>query len=200
METIRDLVPPPHIQGIKHFVDYALVDEILKSKDFRQGSHQESQPFFGDSLLTIDHDVHFERRRLQAPLFRKEALEYYEREELLPLIDKALEESKTNMDEDGVVRADLCALIRTMLARISAVTTGIDGVDTPERTDAFRTYIEQLGTGATVEWSVEDHDDVIKRILEVRAEFVKEFYGPSVERRIKIIDKFKDRYHKAKND
>ncbi|HJM28216.1 MAG: cytochrome P450 [Acidimicrobiales bacterium] len=192
METIRDLVPPPHIQGIKHFVDYALVDEILKSKDFRQGSHQESQPFFGDSLLTIDHDVHFERRRLQAPLFRKEALEYYEREELLPLIDKALEESKTNMDEDGVVRADLCALIRTMLARISAVTTGIDGVDTPERTDAFRTYIEQLGTGATVEWSVEDHDDVIKRILEVRAEFVKEFYGPSVERRIKIIDKFKD--------
>ena len=119
-------------------------------------------------------------------------MEYYEREELLPLIDKALEESKTNMDEDGVVRADLCALIRTMLARISAVTTGIDGVDTPERTDAFRTYIEQLGTGATVEWSVEDHDDVIKRILEVRAEFVKEFYGPSVERRIKIIDKFKD--------
>ena len=97
METIRDLVPPPHIQGIKHFVDYALVDEILRSKHFRQGSHQESQPFFGDSLLTIDHDVHFERRRLQAPLFRKEALEYYEHKELLPLISKALEEcSKGN--------------------------------------------------------------------------------------------------------
>ena len=70
LETIRDLIPPPHIEGIKHFVDFASVDEILRSKDFRQGSHQESQPFFGDSLLTIDHDVHFERRRLQAPLFR----------------------------------------------------------------------------------------------------------------------------------
>ncbi|HJM99889.1 MAG TPA: hypothetical protein QF850_06485, partial [Acidimicrobiales bacterium] len=107
METIRDLIPPPHIQGIKHFVDYALVDEILRSKDFRQGSHQESQPFFGDSLLTIDHDVHFERRRLQAPLFRKEALEYYEHKELLPLIDKALEECKDNRDENGTVRTDL---------------------------------------------------------------------------------------------
>ena len=55
-----------------------------------------------------------------------------------------------------------------MLARISAVTTGIDGVDTQERTDAFRTYIEQLGTGATVEWSTEDHATVISRILEIK--------------------------------
>ena len=192
METIRDLVPPPHIQGIKHFVDYALVDEILRSKHFRQGSHQESQPFFGDSLLTIDHDVHFERRRLQAPLFRKEALEYYEHKELLPLISKALDECKEKRDENGVVRADLCALVRTMLARISAVTTGIDGVDTQERTDAFRNYIEQLGTGATVEWSTEDHDEVISRILQIREGFVREFYGPSVERRVGLINEFKN--------
>ena len=192
METIRDLVPPPHIQGIKHFVDYALVDEILRSKHFRQGSHQESQPFFGDSLLTIDHDVHFESRRLQAPLFRKEALEYYEHKELLPLISKALDECKEKRDENGVVRADLCALVRTMLARISAVTTGIDGVDTQERTDAFRNYIEQLGTGATVEWSTEDHDEVISRILQIREGFVREFYGPSVERRVGLINEFKN--------
>ena len=192
METIRDLVPPPHIQWIKHFVDYALVDEILISKHLRQGSHQESQPFFGDSLLTIDHDVHFERRRLQAPLFRKEALEYYEHKELLPLISKALDECKEKRDENGVVRADLCALVRTMLARISAVTTGIDGVDTQERTDAFRNYIEQLGTGATVEWSTEDHDEVISRILQIREGFVKEFYGPSVERRVGLIKEFEN--------
>ena len=185
-------MPPPHIQGIKHFVDYALVDEILRSKHFRQGSHQESQPFFGDSLLTIDHDVHFERRRLQAPLFRKEALEYYEHKELLPLISKALEECKEKRDENGVVRADLCALVRTMLARISAVTTGIDGVDTQERTDAFRNYIEQLGTGATVEWSTEDHGEVISRILQIREGFVKEFYGPSVERRVGLIKEFEN--------
>ena len=33
------------------------------------------------------------------------------------------------------MRADLCGLFRTILARISAVTTGIGGVDSPERTD-----------------------------------------------------------------
>ena len=67
-----------------------------------------------------------------------------------------------------MVRADLCVLLRTMLARIAAATTGIDGVDTPERTTGFREYVEQLGTGATVEWSTEDHDEVIRRILAVR--------------------------------
>ena len=66
METIRDMEPPPHIVGIQHFVDYKSVDEILKSKDFRQGSHQESQPFFGRSLLTIDHGEHFDRSVLVA--------------------------------------------------------------------------------------------------------------------------------------
>jgi cytochrome P450 len=191
METIRDMEPPPHIIGIQHFVDYKSVDEILKSKDFRQGSHQESQPFFGGSLLTIDHNEHFDRRRLEAPLFRKDALEYYEREELLPLIAKSLEECERNRGADGLVRADLCLLVRNMLARISAVTTGIDGVDTPERTDAFRTYVEQLGTGATVEWSTEDHEEVISRILAIRKGFVDEFYGPSVDRRLELIAQFR---------
>ena len=190
MASIRDMEPAPHIAGIQHFTTYAEIDEILRSKDFRQGSHQESQVFFGESLLTIDHDVHFERRRLEAPLFRKAALEYYEHTELLPLIDKALQEATTNRGEDGLVRADLCVLLRTMLARISAVTTGIDGVDTPERTDQFRNYVEQLGVGATVEWSTEDHDEVIRRILAVRTNFESDFYTASVDRRRALIAQF----------
>ena len=145
--TIREMPPPPHIVGLQHFTTYAEIDEILRSRGFRQGSHQESQPFFGRSLLTIDGDEHFERRRLEAPLFAKAALEYYEHTELIPLIGKTLEECRDNRDDDGVVRADLCVLLRTMLARIAAATTGIDGVDTPERTTAFREYVEQLGTG-----------------------------------------------------
>lgn len=191
MTSIRDMEPPPHIVGIKHFTEYAQVDEILRSKGFRQGSHQESQAFFGESLLTIDHDRHFERRRLEAPLFRKDALESYEREDLLPLIGRTLAECSQNRAADGVVRADLCVLLRTMLARISAVTTGIDGVDTQERTDAFREYLEQLGTGATVEWSTEDHDEVISRILKVRDDFVRDFYAASVERRQALIERYR---------
>ena len=187
--TIRDMPPPPHIVGLQRFTTYAEIDEILRSRSFRQGSHQESQPFFGRTLLTIDGDEHFERRRLEAPLFAKAALDYYEHPELIPLIGKTLQECRANRGDDGVVRADLCVVLRTMLARIAAATTGIDGVDTPERTNAFREYVELLGTGATVEWSTEDHDDVINRILEVRDAFDREFFAPSVARRRALIER-----------
>ena len=187
--TIRDMPPPPHIVGLQHFTTYAEIDEILRSRSFRQGSHQESQPFFGRTLLTIDGDEHFERRRLEAPLFAKAALDYYEHTELIPLIGKTLEECRASRGDDGVVRADLCVVLRTMLARIAAATTGIDGVDTAERTNAFREYVELLGTGATVEWSTEDHDAVIGRILEVRDAFDAEFFAPSVARRRALIER-----------
>ena len=118
--TIRDMPPPPHIVGLQHFTTYAEIDEILRSRSFRQGSHQESQPFFGRTLLTIDGDEHFERRRLEAPLFAKAALDYYEHSELIPLIGKTLQECRANRGDDGVVRADLCVVLRTMLARIAA--------------------------------------------------------------------------------
>ncbi len=187
--TIREMPPPPHIVGLQHFTRFAEIDEILRSRSFRQGSHQESQAFFGRSLLTIDGDEHFERRRLEAPLFAKAALDYYEHTELIPLIGKTLEECRANRGADGVVRADLCVVLRTMLARIAAATTGIDGVDTAERTSAFREYVELLGTGATVEWSTEDHDEVINRILEVRDAFDRDFFAPSVARRRALIER-----------
>ena len=186
--TIRDMPPPPHIVGLQHFTTFAEIDEILRSRSFRQGSHQESRPFFGRTLLTIDGDEHFERRRLEAPLFAKAALDHYEHTELIPLIHRTLEECRADRGGDGVVRADLCVVVRTMLARIAAATTGIDGVDTGERTDAFREYVELLGTGATVEWSTEDHDEVIGRILKVRDAFDREFFAPSVARRRELIE------------
>lgn len=190
MSSIRDLEPAPYIADFRHFTTYAEVNEILRSKQFRQGSHQESQPFFGESLLTIDHDAHFERRRLEAPLFRKAALEYYEHEELIPLIRRTLDEARSSFDGTGVVRADLCGLLKTILARISAVTTGIDGVDTPERTDAFRDYVVDLSIGVGVEWSTEDHDEVIARILAIRDDFERDFFAPSAERRRQLVAQF----------
>jgi len=171
------------------FTTFAEIDEILRSKDFRQGSHQESQTFFGRSLLTIDGDEHYDRRRLEAPLFTKAALEHYEHIELIPLISKTLEECKRDRGVDGLVRADLCILLRAMLARISAATTGIDGVDTAEQTVRFRDFVDQLGVGATVEWAVEDHGTMIHRILAVRDEFNREFFEPSVKRRKEIISR-----------
>lgn len=191
MASIRDLEPPPYIQDFRHFTSFDDVNEILRSKDFVQGSHQESAPFFGNSLLTIDHDAHFERRKLEAPLFRKAALEHYEHRELIPMIEQVFGDARTGPVVDGVIRVDLCILLRMILARISAVTTGIDGVDTPERAEVFRDYVEHLSIGVGVEWSTEDHDEVIARILAIRDDFEREFFAASAARRRALVDDYR---------
>ena len=55
-----------------------------------QGSHRESAPFFADSLLVLDGRAHFDRRRLEARLFGREALIHYEKQVLQPAIDRSL--------------------------------------------------------------------------------------------------------------
>ncbi|MBP2366192.1 cytochrome P450 [Pseudonocardia parietis] len=182
---------PAHIASMTKIAAYREVDEILRSKDFRQGSHTESRPLFGDSLLLLDGPDHRERRRLENPLFDRNALMYYDHEALGPVIEKCIDECRRTVDEHGRARVDLVPLVRSMLHRISAVTTGIDGVDTPEGTERFRFFVEHLGTAAVVEWSTEDHDEVLARGMRMRDEFVTEFFGPSEARRKQLVADFR---------
>lgn len=182
---------PPHIASMTKVSNYREIDEILRSKHFRQGSHTESRPLFRGSLLLLDDTEHLERRRLENPLFDRSALMYYDHEALTPMTQQSIEECRSHADADGRARVDLVPLVRTMLHRISAATTGIDGVDTPERTERFREFVEQLGAAATVEWSTEDHDAVMRRGLEQREAFLAEFFRPSQERRKELVRAFK---------
>lgn len=187
MTSIQEIHEPPYIADMTKLTSFAEIDEVLRSKDFAQGSHRESHAFLGESILLLDGDEHFDRRRLESGLFTKQALAYYEHHALVPVIDQAMKECDDQRGDDGVVRADLVPLSRTMLLRIAAAVTGIDGVDTPESTERFRWIVEEFGSAVTVEWSTEDHDAVIAAGLEVRTAFEREFWDPSVARRRELI-------------
>lgn len=186
---IRDIEPPPYIAGMTQITSYYEVAEVLRSRSFRQGSHQESQPFFAGSVLVLDGPAHFHRRRLESVLFSKEALLYYEKTVLQPAIDRAMAEVARQRDEDGHAVGDLVPLTKRMLLEMTAAITGIDGVDTPESTALFGDHLAALGEGSTVEWSTEDHDEVIARVLEVRDQFVSDFYAPSIDRRKDLVER-----------
>ncbi len=181
---------PPWIADLPQVSDFAEIDEILRSDAFRQGSHQKSRPFFGDSLLVLDGAEHRARRRLEARLFTKAALEHYEREALIPVIRRAMAENEGTPTPAGV-RIDLVPLVRTMLHRIAARVTGIDGVDTSAGVTRFRELVARLGEGASVEWSVRDHDEVIREGLAYRQEFLDEFLLPSEARRAELVRRFR---------
>jgi cytochrome P450 len=186
---MREVDIPPYIAGMTKLDTYSEISEVLRSKSFRQGSHQESKPFFDRSLLMLDGPEHFQRRRLESVLFSKEALLYYEKTVLQPAIDRAMAEVSQQRDADGMAIGDLVPLTRRMLLEMTAAITGMDGVDNPEATELFGQYLASLGEGVTVEWSMEDHDAVIARVLAVRDEFVRDFYAPSVSRRRDLVER-----------
>lgn len=179
---------PQWFADLPKITGYAEIDEVLRSKDFVQGTHQEGREFLGGALLLIDGDEHFARRRLESPLFSRAALAYYEHHALEPVVGEAFEELRGRRGDDGAVRAELVELTRTMLYRIAAVTTGIDGVEGDERTAQFITMVNLLGDASTVQWSTRPHHEVIAEGVACREEFVRLFYGPSLARRQALVD------------
>lgn len=184
--------PAPYIAAMTHITSYAEIDEVLRSKDFVQGSHQESKPFFGDCLLLVDGVDHFRRRRLEAPLFAKDNLFSYERQVLQPAIERCLDLCRADRDAEGRARGDLVLLTRRMLLQMTAQIAGIDGVDAEASTDRFGYFLDKLSEGVGVEWSTRDHCEVIREVLEIRHAFVEEFYAPSIHHREQLVARWRD--------
>ena len=176
-----------------HLTSFAEVDAVLRSRDFvPAGGHRESAPFVANSLIMLSGDPHFERRRMEAALFARAALQEYEHEVFAPSVATSVREAAAaGRGADGIARTNLVSLVRRTLLRISAVMTGIDHVDTPEETDRFGHFVTKLSEGTTVESSTRDHAEVVREVLALREAFVVEFYGPSLARRQALVDAFR---------
>jgi cytochrome P450 len=166
---------------------YADVQAAFRSRDFEQGGggRRDSAPIVGDSLLSLSGDPHFARRRLESVLFRRSELVHYQRDVLLPSLQRTLDACRTTQrGPDGIVRTDLTALLRWTLLRLSARLAGLDGVDEdPERLAAFRACTDRLAEGVNAEWMNTDHAEVIRGALEAKEHFTREFFVPAWRRR-----------------
>lgn len=154
---------------------WAEVDEALRSPALVQASHAESTALYGDTLLLIEGEEHFARRRLEAPLFDRRALVRLEEGHLAAALDRCLAERGSAFD--------LVPLMRDVLLQVAAAVTGIDGIDTPEATAAFAAMLDDLAAAAHVEWSTEDHEAVLRRGQAVTNAYVQTFLAPSLARR-----------------
>jgi len=179
----RDL--PQWFRELEHLTTFNEIDEVLRSPNFVQGQHRQSLMFLGDTILLIDGEAHFERRRMESELFDRSALQYYEGHSLRPVIDRLM--SDIRPDVRGTAHADLVDITRTALYRISANVTGIDGIDEFESTQTFVEWVNLLGEAATVQWSTRPKDVVIAEGLEIRKQFFDRFLGPSIERRRALV-------------
>ncbi|WP_226553859.1 cytochrome P450 [Celeribacter naphthalenivorans] len=183
MIAVEDPQVPEFVKDLQAIDTYAELREILTSQDFEMAGAAERTIFLEDTLIMSEGQRHSELKQLSAPLFSRQALAYYELHLFEPVIQQVLKDAQDNVDANGRVRLDAVALIKSALTRISAGVTGVDGVDTPEGTERFRSLVLQLGEATTGIFSAIPHAEVIELGKEALNQLVEEFLRPSLERR-----------------
>ena len=182
----------PYLASMTKLTSFGEVEEVLKSRKVSAGKfEQESLPFRGDSLIELDGPEHLVRRRLEAPLFSREALSRYELEVLDPAVERCFAALEGEREEDGIIRTDLVRLLRRMLLQIAAAVIGLDDVESPDRTRLLESYMYPLNEGVDVKFSTSDHDEIIREGLIAKEGFLRDFFLASQERRRGIVTRIR---------
>jgi cytochrome P450 len=77
-----------------------------------------------------------------------------------------------------------------MFLQIAAAVIGLDGVDTPERTELLERCMYTLNAAFDVKHSTRDHGEVIRDGLMAKESFIEHFYQPSMQRRVGLLAGF----------
>ncbi len=184
---LAEVVP---VSAMTPLTSYADVEEAFKSRAFAQagGGRRHSAPVYGETLLSLSGDAHFRRRRVEATLFRHEALIAYERDILRPALLQELARCAPGDTAAPVARADVIPLVRRTLLRISVRIVGLDEASTPEALDRLDACVGRLSDAANVEWSTRDHEDIIRVALPAKEAFVEAFFSPAWRRRVALVE------------
>ncbi len=188
---VQDPRVPDFVNDLQRIEAYHEIEEVMKSPDFVYDGAPERIIFLEDTLLGSEGARHAELKRLFAPRMSRQAWAYYELHLIEPVIQTAIAElSKQN----GTNRhLDFVKLIQVILTRIAAQVTGVDGVDTPERTAQFRNWVLELSAATTASYSsATNPEGLIANGRRALQDLVDHFLQASLERRAEMA-----RRHKA---
>jgi cytochrome P450 len=191
METMMKtaFVPqvPEFVDGLQRVDTYAEIEEVMKSPDFAMDGAAERTIFLEDTLIMSEGPRHSELKQLFAPLMSRQAVAYYELHLVEPVVRAAMADLASRRSPDGLVRTDVVPLVHAALTRISALVTGVDGVDTPERTERFRKLVLTLGSATSGVFYTRPQADMIQSGKDAMGALVKDFLQASLDRRIDLV-------------
>lgn len=183
---------PPFAKQFQRVDSYAEINEVMRSPDFRLGGSRERFLFNRGSILLLDGEEHLKRKAMLSTLFTRDAMVAYETKLLDPRIDEIMRELKAERGADGLARVDFVPLVRSMLLRIAAQVTGIDGIDTPERTERFHVLLDRLSEAISGQMQTGDPEDVVKNGLITFRTLIDEFLHASLERRRGLVKQYNE--------
>ena len=188
--TSLDPLNGPPVSAMPWLRSYHDVVEVFRSQAFVQGGggRRDSAPITGYGVLALAGRDHFERRRIEAALFRKDMLRWFEREVLAPALDAKLAEVTRQHRDDGRARTDLLLFLRAVYCDLTCAFWGIDGVATAEARQQFLAAVDEMTPGGAVEWERGNHRQIVSSCVAAQRRFAASYVRPSMRRREELIE------------
>jgi len=134
-----------------------------------------------DGILSMLHgEEHRRRRRLENPLFRREALVTYERE-LFPTVLRDVLATSTR------VEVDLFPLAGALAVVLAARRAGIDHGGTMEELLGLWSHVLTIAQGSAILDVIGDPEVVLQQVCAVLREVDRDHVGPSRTRRAELV-------------
>jgi cytochrome P450 len=184
--TSLDPQTGPAVSEMPWLRSYHDVVEAFRSKAFIQGGggRRDSAPITGYGVLALAGRDHFERRRIEATLFRKDMLRWFERDVVGPALAGRLADVA---EQDPEARTDLLPFLRDVFCELTCAFWGIDGVESPAERQRFLTVVDEMTLGGAVEWERGDHRDIVTKSLVAQRRFTADYLRPAMQRREALI-------------
>ena len=133
--TSLDPLTGPAVSDMPWLRSYHDVVEVFRSKAFVQGGggRRDSAPITGYGVLALAGRDHFERRRIEATLFRKDMLRWFERGVVAPALNAKLAEVAEVAGRTAVTvtRAPTCCRSCVTCSATSPARSGGSTASTP---------------------------------------------------------------------
>lgn len=188
--TSLDPLTGPAASQMPWLRSYHDVVEAFRSKAFIQGGggRRDSAPITGYGVLALAERDHFERRRIEATLFRKDMLRWFERDVLAPALAAKLAKVAAESPGDGHPHTDLLPFLRDVFCDLTCSFWGIDSVDTPEARQRFLAVVDEMTPGGAVEWERGNHREIVSQSVIAQRRFGATYVRPAMRRREALIE------------
>ncbi|MEM7288324.1 MAG: cytochrome P450 [Actinomycetota bacterium] len=155
--------------------------EAYRSKHLRQGLY-DGGVVMENVLINLHGLAHRDRRRLENPLFRREVLAAYERDEFPAVLAARLEPHL----ESG--RMELLEFGHSVMLELAAINAGVD-IDRgdPHALDRLHRQLLAFIDGARILHYVGDKEAKERQVAEALADFDAEFVTPGIGRRVALL-------------
>lgn len=189
MSTEAHLASPEDILEVTEFrdVEYILRVGIFETvgphDNFSVGIENQAK-VIGDSILMARGEDHFQRRRLESVLFRRETLASYEEELIRPRV-AAVVRSLADRANSRPVSADLVKVSESVFLKLMATLVGLD-LDSPADEQRFAALFAKLDAAVRVKYA-NDMERALQEGLDAQQELDERFFTPSYKRREQLL-------------